>query len=103
MRVIAAKTLRSYWAKEPRAEQALKSWYSEAEQASWDSPHALKQQYRNASILGGKRVVFNIHGNEFRLIVDVEYRRKLVFIVWVGTHAEYDKFDARTVAYAKAD
>ncbi len=103
MRVIAAKTLRLYWKKEPRSEQALKSWYSEAEQASWNSPQALKQQYQNASVLTGKRVVFNIHGNEFRLIVDIEYRLKLVFIVWIGTHAEYDKSDARTIAYVKAD
>jgi len=103
MRVIAAKTLRLYWEKEPRAGQALKSWFYEADQASWESPQALKQQYRNASILTGKRVVFNIRGNDFRLIVDVEYPLKLVFVVWIGTHAEYDKIDARTIAYVKAD
>lgn len=103
MRVIAVKTLRLFWEKEPKAEQALKSWNAEAEQAVWTSPPALKQQYRNASVVTGKRVVFNIRGNEFRLIVDVEYRLKLVFIVWIGTHAEYDKIDARTIAYVKAD
>lgn len=102
MRVIAVKTLRLFWEREPQAEQALKSWFAEAEQAVWTSPQELKQQYRNASILTNKRVIFNIHGNSYRLILDIEYRLKLVFIVWIGTHVEYDKIDARTISYGQA-
>ncbi|MFN3848387.1 MAG: type II toxin-antitoxin system HigB family toxin [Spirosomataceae bacterium] len=101
MRVVAVKTLKNYWDKEPLAEQALKSWYEEAEKATWKSPQELKQQYVNASILSSKRVIFNIHGNKYRLIVDVEYRLQIVFIVWIGTHAEYDKIDAKNINYAK--
>jgi hypothetical protein len=59
----------------------------------------LKAKYGNASIISSKRVVFNLKGNDYRLIVDIEYRLKIVFIVWFGTHNEYDKIDARTVRY----
>jgi mRNA interferase HigB len=72
MRVIAVKTLKEYAADYHQAEQALFSWYEEASTASWNSPNELKAQYRNASILTNKRVVFNIHGNSYRLIVDIE-------------------------------
>jgi mRNA interferase HigB len=80
----------------------LLAWYEEAEKAAWSSPNELKSQYRNASILNKKRVVFNIHGNEYRLIVDIEYRLKIVFIVWFGTHKQYDQIDAEKISYAKA-
>ena len=103
MRVIAVKTLKEQWTANPQAEQALLAWYEEAEIAQWNSPNELKQQYRNASILTDKRVVFNIHGNTYRLIVDIEYRLKIVFVVWFGTHKQYDKIDAKKVSYVKAD
>ncbi len=103
MRVIAVKTLKEQWTAYPQAEQALLAWYEEAEIAQWNSPNELKQQYRNASILTDKRVVFNIHGNTYRLIVDIEYRLKIVFVVWFGTHKQYDKIDAKKVSYVKAD
>jgi mRNA interferase HigB len=103
MRVVASKTLRLYWEIEKPAEQPLKAWFAEAEKAEWDTPNFLKQQYRSASILTDKRVVFNIHGNKYRLIVDIEYRLKTVFIVWVGTHEEYDQIDAKNVKYVKAN
>lgn len=80
-----------------------KAWYGETEAASWSSPNQLKDQYHNASILTEKRVVFNIHGNAFRLIADIEYRLKIVFVVWFGTHKQYDKIDARKIGYAKAN
>lgn len=99
MRIIAIKTLKKFWEKRPDSQQALWSWYEEAENANWGSPNELKQQYANASILTDKRVVFNIHGNTYRLIVDIEYRLKIVFIVWIGTHKEYDKIDAKKVSY----
>lgn len=103
MRIIAVKTLKDYWEKFPQAEQALLSWYEETEAANWGNPNDLKAQYRNASILTDKRVVFNIHGNSYRLIVDIEYRLKIVFIVWFGTHPQYDKIDAKKVSYGKAN
>ena len=103
MRVIAVKTLRDYWEIFPQAEPALLAWYEEAEAAQWTNPDELKQQYRSASILTDKRVVFNIHGNTFRLIVDIEFRLKIVFIVWFGTHKQYDKIDAKKVSYVKTN
>jgi len=95
MRIIAIKTLKDYWDKFPQAEQVLLSWFEEVETADWDNPNELKAQYRNASILTDKRVVFNIHGNSYRLIVDIEYRLKIVFIKWFGTHQQYNKIDAK--------
>jgi mRNA interferase HigB len=103
MRVIAVKTLKEYWIAYPQAEQALFAWYEEAETALWNSPQELKHQYRNASILTDKRVVFNIHGNSYRLIVDIEYRLKIIFVVWFGTHEQYNKIDAKKIMYVKTD
>jgi mRNA interferase HigB len=103
MRVIAVKTLKEYAKEFHQAEQALYSWYDETTFAEWNNPAALKAQYRNASILNNKRGVFNIHGNSFRLIVDIEYRLKIVFVVWFGTHKQYDNIDAKTISYVKAN
>jgi mRNA interferase HigB len=103
MRVIAVKTLKDHWEIFPQAEQSLLAWYEEVEAAQWSTPNELKEQYRSASILTDKRVVFNIHGNTFRLIVDIEYRLKIVFIVWFGTHKQYDKIDAKKVSYVKTN
>lgn len=103
MRVIAVKTLRDYTNEFRLAEQALLSWYEEASLANWQNPNELKAQYKNASILSDKRVVFNIHGNTFRLIVDIEYRLQIVFVVWFGTHKQYDKIDAKNVSYVKTN
>lgn len=91
MRIIAVKTLKQFAKKKKEAEQALFSWYKEARNAHWKSHHTLKAQFRNASVVADKRVVFNIHGNKYRLIVDIEYRLQIIFIVWIGTHAEYDR------------
>ncbi|RYY35037.1 MAG: type II toxin-antitoxin system HigB family toxin [Sphingobacteriaceae bacterium] len=103
MRVIAVRTLKDYIAEYHQAEQALLSWYEEATIALWSNPNELKAQYRNASILSDKRVVFNIHGNSYRLIVDIEYRLRIVFILWFGTHSQYDKIDAKTISYVKTN
>lgn len=103
MRVIAANTIRDYWEKYPQTEQSLKSWLQEVEQSNWETPQSLKLKYRSASIITGKRVVFNINGNNFRLIVDIEYRLKILFVIWFGTHSEYDLIDAKTISYAKAN
>ncbi|MBY0435192.1 MAG: type II toxin-antitoxin system HigB family toxin [Cyclobacteriaceae bacterium] len=87
----------------PMAKQAILSWFEEAEKADWSNPNELKAHYRSASIISEKRVVFNIHGNSFRLIVDVEYRLGIVFIVWFGPHKQYDELDVKKVSYDKAD
>ena len=103
MRIIAVKTLKKYWKEFSSAKQSLLAWYDEVETTEWSHPNELKAQYRNASILTDKRVVFNIHGNDYRLIVDIEYRLKIVFIVWFGTHKQYDKIDAKKTSYVKTN
>jgi mRNA interferase HigB len=101
MRIIKEKTLVDYCRiiRYKPAEEALKSWIFEARYSTWNSPNELKVKYKNASIISSKRVVFNIKGNDYRLIVDIEYKLKIVFIVWFGTHLEYDKIDAKTISY----
>jgi mRNA interferase HigB len=103
MRIIAVKTLKSYWEKYPDAQAALFAWYEEVCEADWSSPNEMKEQFRSASVITGKRVVYNIHGNSYRLLVDIEFKFKIVFIVWFGTHKDYDKLDAKTVKYVKAN
>ena len=102
MRVIAVQTLKEHCRSFPKAKQALLSWYEEVEAADWNNPNELKELYRNASVVTSKRIVFNIGGNSDRLIVDVEFLLKIVFVVWFGTHNEYDKINVKTVKYAKA-
>ena len=103
MRIISRKTLISYWEKHPDSEQSLKSWFDEAQNAKWNSANELKQLYRNASIITKKRVVFNIKGNHYRLIVDIEYKLGIIFIVWIGTHKEYDKLNIKEIYYVKSN
>jgi mRNA interferase HigB len=103
MRVIALRTLKEYAEEYHQAEQALLSWYDEAVKANWNNSAELKALYRNASILDSMRVVFNINGNTFRLIVDIDYKYKMIFIVWFGTHKQYDNIDAKTIKYVKTD
>lgn len=102
MRVVATKTLRYYWSEYPDAAQQLWAWHEEVGEPQWNNAADLKRNFGTASILSNKRVVFNIHGNKYRLIVDVEYKFKLVFVVWFGPHSEYDKIDAKKISYAKA-
>jgi mRNA interferase HigB len=97
MRIIARSTLPSFWEQYPDAEQPLKAWFYEAVRANWQSPSDIKNLYRNASILANNRVVFNIKGNNYRLIVHVKYDIGIIFIRFVGTHKEYDKIDAITI------
>lgn len=97
MRVIAKRTLREYWDQYPETEQALKAWHAEAEKAVWHTPNDIKAQYGNASILKDSRVVFNICGNAHQLIVKINYDAGILFVKFVGTHAEYDQIDAETI------
>ena len=78
---------------------AVDSWFHEVQRAGWTSPSDVVRSYANASIVGSDRVVFNIKGNDYRLVVAIDYRRQIVFIKWLGTHAEYDKIDVKTVKY----
>jgi mRNA interferase HigB len=99
MNVIALKSLRDFWLRCPEAEQPLKAWLDEAKKASWSSPADIKACYRSASILKNRRVVFNIKGNDYRLVAAVAYRHQALYIKFVGTHREYDAIAADTVEY----
>nr|MBI1231522.1 type II toxin-antitoxin system HigB family toxin [Cytophagales bacterium] len=101
MGIIKEKTLTEYCkqSNDRKAEESLKAWIYEVRASSWKNSNELKEKYGNASIIGSKRVVFNIKGNDFRLIVDVEYKLKIVFVIWFGTHAAYDKIDATKIRY----
>ncbi len=97
MRIIARRTLREFWSRRPDAEQPLRSWFSFASAATWQRPEDVKRDYRAASILRGNRVCFNIGGNKYRLVVRINYEYRVVYIRFIGTHAEYDKVDATSV------
>lgn len=97
MRIISVKYLRDFWVLNPDAEQPLKAWHEEAKAAVWQTPQDIKDRYRSASFVGNNRVVFNIKGNDYRLITAVAFRFEAVYIKFIGTHAEYDRVDARTV------
>jgi mRNA interferase HigB len=80
---------------------ALDAWFHEVDKASWQSPADVKRAHTSASLIGNERVVFNVRGNAFRLVVAVDYPRQIVFVKWIGSHAEYDKIDVATVKYAR--
>ncbi len=97
MRIIAKRVLREFWEHHPDAEQPLQTWYKTTELAQWGTPADVKSDYRHASILPNNRVCFNIAGNKYWLIVKIEYTFRIVYIRFVGTHAEYDAIDAATI------
>lgn len=97
MRIITKRTLQDFWQRNPSAEQMLKAWYHEAIQANWKTPDDIKDKYGNASILADNRVVFNICGNKYRLIVKIMYRIGWIYIRFIGTHKEYDKINAEEI------
>ncbi len=97
MRVIALKALREFWEKHPDAEQALRAWYHDVKEVTWRTPADIKAIYRTASFVANNRVVFNIKGNQYRLVVAIHYSCGVVYIRFVGTHQEYDRIDAATV------
>lgn len=97
MRIISRKTLKEFWEKYPDSEEHIKAWYQIASDAEWATPQDIKEQYRNASILKDGRVVFNIKGNTYRLVVWINYEFYTIYIRFVGTHAEYDETDVQTV------
>jgi mRNA interferase HigB len=95
MRVISRKRLRQFWEKPQYAdaEQPLKAWFREVSKSDWSSPLSIKAIYRNASIVGNGRVVFNIAGNKYRLVVKMNYPYRVVYIRFVGTHRQYDQIN----------
>ena len=100
MRIIARKTLIRFWESHPKyadARVSLESWYQEAKRASWSNPVDIKEQYRSASVLKSGRVVFNIAGNKYRLVVYINFRSQIVYIRFVGTHKQYDQIDAESI------
>jgi mRNA interferase HigB len=97
MRVISVATLVEFWERHPDAELALKAWLAVARTAHWGTPADIKAQFGNASFVSGRRVVFNIKGNDYRLAVAVAYRLGALYIKFVGTHAEYDRIDVATI------
>ena len=90
MRIVAKKTLRDFWERHRDAEEPLLAWYREVKEEDWDTPAKVKEKYRSASIVADNRVVFNIKGNDYRLVVKINYGARIVFIRFVGTHKEYD-------------
>ncbi len=95
--MISSKHIRDFCARRPEAAPALKAWAQEARSASWKSPQDIKHRYASASFLKGNRVVFNLKGNDYRLVVAVAYRFECVYVKFIGTHAEYNAIDAATV------
>jgi mRNA interferase HigB len=97
VRVFSRGTLRDFWTENPQAEGPLSAWFKEVEKATWLCPADVRARYRSADFVGD-RIVFNVGGNKYRLIVAVKYDPVCcVFIRFIGTHAEYDKIDASTV------
>nr|NQU91350.1 type II toxin-antitoxin system HigB family toxin [Bacteroidota bacterium] len=99
MRIIAFRTLREFWEKPEYADSeiSLRSWYHDAKSAEWKNSNELKQQYNNASIVGERRIVFNLKGNTYRLVVLIDYEFQVIFVRFIGTHKQYDKIDAKTI------
>jgi len=99
LRIIARKTIREFWLI-PQCrdcQKPLQSWYATVNKADWASPDDVKKQFRNASIVGGNRVVFNIAGNKYRLVVKFNYPYRLGYIRFIGTHKQYDQIDVERI------
>ena len=99
MRVISKSTLRKFW-EQPNCSDAkgqLEAWHDFVLKANWNSPQDIKDTFKNASICANNRVVFNISGNKYRLIVEIQYQSSIVWIKFIGTHTEYDKIDVEVV------
>lgn len=97
MRIISKKILREFWEKHSDSQQQLKSWFQGASKVEWKSPKEIKKEYPSVSILEDNRAVFNIKGNKYRLIVKINYDYQMVWIRFIGIHAEYDKIDATKI------
>jgi len=101
MRVIAKKTLVRFYIKNIQARIGLESWYGEIIEKEWSKPGDVITDYPSADVITGKRFVFNIKGNNYRLVADIEFKFRIIFIVWIGIHADYDKINVKEVKYVK--
>lgn len=97
MRIITRKTLNEFWGRYPDAEPPLKAWFKFTQKADWKTPVEVKADYGNASILADNRVCFNIAGNKYRLVVKINYPYRIMYIRFMGTHAEYDEIDVTQI------
>jgi mRNA interferase HigB len=97
MRIIAKSTLRAFWERHPDAEEPLLAWYREVEKEDWSQPTQVKEKYRSASIVKDNRVVFNIKGNDYRLVVKINYPYRVIYVRFLGTHRDYDAIDVEEV------
>ena len=97
MRIIKKGTLRDFWQYHRDAAEPLKSWYREVKVADWQSPHDVKAMFGSASVVGDSRIVFNIAGNKYRLVVKFNYPYRVAYIRFIGTHAEYDEIEVEKV------
>ena len=97
MRVIAISKLREFWTRHPDSEQALREWYVKTERAAWNSLYDIRNDFNSADYVKNQRYVFNIKGNDYRLVAAIKFTPKLVYVRFVGTHNEYDRIDASTI------
>jgi mRNA interferase HigB len=99
MRIVAKSTLKKFWEQSAYkdAESVLTSWYEEVRKADWKTPQAVKAHYSHASLCKNNRVVFNIGGNKYRLVVEMQYRAGIVWIKFIGTHEQYDKIKVEAI------
>ena len=97
VRIISNKKLVDYYNKHKETESQLKAWYHEAKKEKWNTPQDVKEKYGSASIIGNNRVVFNIKGNKFRLVTEINYEMKIIYIRFIGTHKEYNKINAEEI------
>ncbi|MEA1892345.1 MAG: type II toxin-antitoxin system HigB family toxin [Campylobacterota bacterium] len=99
MRIISKKRLKDFYENPSYSDSrsALESWHKEVSKFDWNNPNEIKLMYRSASIIGDEKVVFNIAGNKYRLIVKINYYAKIVFIKFIGTHKQYDKVNMEDI------
>lgn len=97
MRIISRKIIREFCKQHPNARRALQAWYADTKQANWSDPNEIKRVYKNVSIVANNRVVFNIKGNDYRLVVAINYKFSIVYIRFIGMHKDYDKIDVTTI------
>ena len=101
MRIIAKRTLREFWEAHLDAEHALLDWHDLVAEKDWSNPNEVKETWRNASIIESNRVIFNIKGNDYRLITEIDFVHKFVFIIWIGSHSDYDRIDAKKIEFKR--
>lgn len=99
MRIISKKTLKDFYEQNlyKDSKNSLEAWHQEVLKTDWNTPNEVKEQFTSASVVGNNRVVFNIHGNKYRIIVKINYFAKIIFIRFIGTHKQYDTINAMEI------